>query len=158
MAEYETFPAPITPGTSEAFLNEHFAGRYFDREGHPISWSRFRALASDARYKVLRRSEVGDLSVVTAWLGGDQGFGFANERPLIFGTIVRRGDAYLSESEIFAASEEQALVDHDFVVSTLRTETALLEDGGIVALVEESRKHPERQKLRRIDKRRTANE
>jgi hypothetical protein len=104
-----------------ARLNESLAGTYFDRQGQPITWSRWSELFSDTDYKIVRRTPVGDLIVVTAWLGSDHGFGWNTVPAMIFGTIVQKSITFEDSSEIFAATEDEALVNHERFVEVLTT-------------------------------------
>ena len=90
---------------------------FWDRQGQPITdVLRWGELYEDPEYRFLRRTPVGNGEVITAWLGIDQGYGEEGP-PLIFGTIVSvSGVGFLDNSEVLAATEEDALRHHDEMV------------------------------------------
>lgn len=93
---------------------------FFDAGGGPISLAEWSQLLGDRQYRELARTRVGDFEVITVWLGIDQsdgGRGLGVGRtgpPLIFGTIGYNmtTEEYLDHLEVFAATAEQALVNH----------------------------------------------
>ena len=85
---------------------------HLDRAGRPLTLRRFGELVGDPTYKILRTTEVRACTVITAWLGTDQGSGLDAEPPRIFGTIVKADGAFLDGSERFAATEAEALANH----------------------------------------------
>jgi len=104
-------------------------GLYFDADGTAISARTWAGLFSDPSYKILARVQVGDLEVITVWMGTDQGCGavpVADDPPLIFGTIAWRASTnkYLDDLEVFAATAEQALANHAALAARLRTSPA----------------------------------
>lgn len=93
---------------------------FYDRAGAPIDRATFQEHFADSAYRFLRRETVsrpggvGQLEVVTAWLGLDQSLGDA-DRPLIFGTVALEleGDSTpWEEREFWAATEAEALAQH----------------------------------------------
>jgi hypothetical protein len=102
-----------------AYLDEVFAGTYFDRAGNPITWSRYSELWQNTEYRVVRRTPVGEFNVITAWLGSDRGFGYDEVPPKIFGTIVQAGDGFDDRTETFAANEADAITNHENAVAAL---------------------------------------
>lgn len=101
-------------------LNELFSElRAYDRQGQRIDYSQYRRLHADLSYRILARDAVGELEVVTAWLGLDQGDA---DRPWIFGTVtLSRQDPAVDEQEIFSSAEAEALTTHAEVLA-LRVE------------------------------------
>ena len=98
---------------------------FFGADGAPISLSAWSELFRDKSSKILARETVGDVEVITAWLGTDQGDATGSvqdEPPLIFGTIPWRASTgeYLDEREVFAATAAQARANHAALVAQLR--------------------------------------
>jgi hypothetical protein len=91
---------------------------FLDRQGQVVSIRRFGELFSDPAYKILDRTDVADLQVVTAWMGTNQGDHY-NDPPLIFGTIVFTPSGFDDATEHFAATETQALANHAAKVAQL---------------------------------------
>ena len=96
---------------------------HFDRDGQPLTLRRFGELFGDPAYKILRTSKVAGRSVITAWLGVDQGSLFDPGPPLIFGTIVKQDGEFLDGSERCEATEAEALANHDAVVASFTSGT-----------------------------------
>ncbi|MCW2843406.1 MAG: hypothetical protein JWN22_1322 [Nocardioides sp.] len=87
----------------------------YDREGRRIPYSEFRRLRQDHSYRFLARDKVGDVEVVTAWLGMDQG---DHDRPWIFGTATLAADGTLvDDRELFASTEDEAVANHAEVLA-----------------------------------------
>ena len=81
-----------------------------DRRGRRIGYSEFRRLRSDPGYRFLARDRVGEVEVVTAWLGMDQGEG---DPPWIFGTVtLAPGGGLVDDEEVFASTEAEAAANH----------------------------------------------
>ena len=94
---------------------------FYDREGQPISLQRFIELRHDHDYRFLARTKVGEVEIVTAWLGLDQGPFADEDRPLIFGTAAvsdREGLVHADQEE-FSATEAEALAAHQRLVERL---------------------------------------
>lgn len=108
---------PITDNLDDVWTHANGEPFFYDRAGTPISANRYLHLSKDRYYKVLNETKLADCTVITVWLGSDQGSIFdQGERPWIFGTIVRQGDQLLDHTEIFADSEDAALRNHDRAV------------------------------------------
>lgn len=104
----------------EIWLDSNERPMFRDRSGAPISLRRFSELFVDLGYKVVQRDSVGTQTVITAWLGIDQGNPFDADLPLIFGTIVREESGeFRNETEIFSSTEEEARATHQAVLSSL---------------------------------------
>ncbi len=99
------------------------APQFYNRDGKPISNETALRYFSDDDYRILRRDTVGDLEVVTAWLGADQDPASPGP-PLIFGTVAITPDgAFLDDREDWAATENEALANHEHLVTRLRDPT-----------------------------------
>jgi hypothetical protein len=101
--------------------------RFYDRHGQPIDLSTLLRLKADPDYRFLARDVVGEVEVVTAWLGTDQLHADEPERPLIFGTVglVRgRGSDLFENTEVFASTEAEALKNHRAVLDRARAESS----------------------------------
>jgi hypothetical protein len=86
----------------------------YDRSGQPIDFERWVMLFSDARYQVLRQTDVGNVTVSTVWLGADMSI---EREPLIFETMVFG----VGREECYRYTEETlALAHHDKLVAELR--------------------------------------
>lgn len=92
-------------------LNKAFARlRVYDRLGRRINYTEYRQLHDDHAYRFLARDKLGDLEVVTAWLGMDQGDA---DEPWVFGTVTLASDGtFLDDEEIFASTEDEATAHH----------------------------------------------
>lgn len=85
---------------------------FIDREGdRRRGLKNYLELRSDEEYRVVKITDTDDVRVVTVWFGVDQGFGDEGG-PLIFGSAV----AGIDESEIFAATESDAVENHEHLV------------------------------------------
>lgn len=92
----------------------------YDRRGRRIPYSEFRRLRGDDTYRFLSRDKVGNLEVVTAWLGMDQG---DHDQPWIFGTVTLASNgALVGEEERFASTEEEATANHAEVLAVRTAE------------------------------------
>ena len=109
---------------------------FFDAGGEPISLAEWSQLLGDRQYRELARTRVGDFEVITVWLGIDQsdggrGLGVGRtDPPLIFGTIGYNMTTkeYLDHLEVFAATAEQALVNHAKLAEEARGPEAPLQE------------------------------
>lgn len=96
---------------------------FFDRTGASIPLESWLAHRKDLDYRFIARTTVGEQEVITAWLGTDQGAGYPGEPALIFGTIVRHADGSFDDyRERFAATEAEAIEDHEALVQALNAE------------------------------------
>lgn len=103
----------------------HTIGWYFDRDGNEISLDEYTALHEDPDYRKVARDQVGDLEVITNWIGTDQGPFVRQTRPYVFGTIVRdtvTGE-YDDRSELFSATQDAARATHARVLAELNART-----------------------------------
>ena len=107
-------PARVTTLSAEEF---------YDRAGTRVDYATWRRLRDDPGYRFVVRDRVGDLEVVTAWLGRDQGPFADTEVPQIFGTVTRAADgALLDEEELFAGTETEARANHAAVLGRRRSD------------------------------------
>lgn len=102
-------------------LDQAFANiGIYDRQGRRISYSEFSRLREDLAYRFLARDKVGDLEVVTAWLGMDQSDA---DQPCIFGTVTLAPDGSLvDEREIYASTEAEATAHYAEVLARRKAE------------------------------------
>jgi hypothetical protein len=107
-----------TTDLDEPSFHSDGSAMFLDRQGQPLSIRRFGELFSDPAYKILERTAVANVQVVTAWLGTNQGDAY-DDPPLIFGTIVFLGTGFDDSSERFAATEAEALANHAAKVAQL---------------------------------------
>lgn len=92
---------------------------YYDREGKPISMREWCALLEDAKYKILRRTDLPDGSwVSTVWLGLDHRF--EEGAPLIFETMVFPKGSWAELDCNRYNTEESALAGHEAMVEKWR--------------------------------------
>lgn len=97
--------------------------RYYRRDGTPypgdglLEWGRD---FEDRKLKIVKQENIGDVLVSTVWLGLDHGWGRGS--PLIFETMVFRGDDSGDEQERYSM-EEEALAGHERIASRYRKET-----------------------------------
>lgn len=103
-------PGTVAPMTGEAGVVSD-GPMFFGRDGQPLSMAAWIDRHKDSQYRFLGRERVGDLEVITAWLGTDQG---EEDTPLIFGTIVydHAADTFDNAREEFTATEAAALDAH----------------------------------------------
>lgn len=121
-------------------MRAQFGPRYFDRAGNPIPTGRFIDLTEgDVRYRILRKTRVGDAEVSTVWLGLD--FRMLTGPPLIFETMVFDIETAVIEEGPFAGfvyhpsddyqarypTEAAAIAGHEEAVEAL----TLAEIGGM---------------------------
>lgn len=67
-------------------------GEYYDRSGARIGLRAWAALWNDDDYRTVERTDVGRVTVITAWFGHDLQGRFDRQPPPIFGTITRFND------------------------------------------------------------------
>lgn len=95
---------------------------YYDRTGHPITLRQWVTGVEDSEYRWVKRTQVGEVSVVTAWNGinGDIWPGVNN--PRIFGTIEIHGtgENVSYHDEETDCTEADALATHERRVAELR--------------------------------------
>ena len=104
----------------EVWFLEGNTSMFFDKDASPISPQRFAALHSDLSYRIIARDTKAGFSIITAWLGSDQGDSWLdNSPPLIFGTILKTPTGYDTASELLAATEEQARENHQSLLAAL---------------------------------------
>ena len=94
---------------------------FWDRNGEPLDTLEYGRLFEDPDYRIVARTAVPGGEVVTAWIGAHQG-PLDSPRPLIFGTITRRGDDWRDEHH--DATEAEALDRHWRAVGAARGEPA----------------------------------
>lgn len=117
-------------------MDEHFAGKYFDRHGQSITWREYADLVKDIDYKIVARTVLGDLVITTAWLGSDQGWWGDGVPPLIFGTIVSNNSVFVDASELFSATEDSARVTHALVVASASEQGPYSDSQLVAAIIE----------------------
>lgn len=93
---------------------------YYDRQQNPITTDQYLHLFERRDYRVVVQDRMGDIDVITSWLGMDQGGGFPGEPPLIFGTILYDCVSKEYHSEEFSATETDALELHRRRVAELQ--------------------------------------
>lgn len=96
---------------------------YYDRAGEPITLRQWVTGVEDAEYRWVKRTRVGNASVVTAW-NGVNGELWPGTPPEIFGTIEIRGegDDVSYHDEETDCTEADALATHERRVAELRKE------------------------------------
>lgn len=109
----------VPPDLDEIVRHADGTPMFWDRERKPLTLREFGQLFQDHSYRILARTDIGDATVTTAWLGVDQG-PLGEDLPQIFGTIIRRGDQWGTER--FDATEADALTRHADVVAALEAD------------------------------------
>jgi hypothetical protein len=96
---------------------------YYDRTGTPITLRQWVTGVEDPEYRWVKRTRVGNVSVVTAW-NGLNGALWPETPPEIFGTIEIHGDGEDAtyHDEETDCTESDALATHDRRVAKLRKE------------------------------------
>lgn len=89
---------------------------YYDRDGKPITMEQWAALYEDRDYKIVSKTQLGDVLISTVWLGIDHRFGFG-ELPVIFETMIFPESDYQERY----ATEAAALAGHDQAVEHVRS-------------------------------------
>lgn len=89
---------------------------YYDRQGQPIDMMTWVVLFEDTAGRVIGKTEVGEATVSTVWLGLDHNF-FGGP-PLIFETMVFGGP--LDQEQARYSTEDQALAGHEQMVVKVR--------------------------------------
>lgn len=67
----------------------------YDKDGEPITWDQWGALAADDDYRRVGLTEIGPYTVSTVWLGLDHSFG--RGPPVIFETMVFTTSAWKAD-------------------------------------------------------------
>ena len=88
---------------------------WFDRAGQPITLAEADRLLSDADYRRVARTAVGDDEVSTVWLGVDHSFGLGGP-PILFETMVFPACDVCERY----ATEDEARAGHELMVTRLR--------------------------------------
>jgi hypothetical protein len=97
---------------------------YFDQQGEPLDAESYLALRAEESYRVVAQEQVGDVYVITSWLGTDQGPVAPGGPPLIFGSaaVVPGSDGgLLDDTELLAATLDQALANQRRLVDRVRS-------------------------------------
>lgn len=118
------YPALVTDDSALDRIDDDVP-LFFDRTGRPITARVWSELYSTRSYQCLRRDIVGDSAIITVWSGMDDSCGDADQ-PQIFGTIREVRGQLLPESELTAATEAEALANHDAMLEELRDAMRLL--------------------------------
>ncbi len=93
---------------------------FTDRDGNPMTLRAWSEKQTDTLYKTVKRTNIGDKTVHTIWVGVDQRFSGDGTNPLTFGSIVQHCDGtFDAESEQFTATEHDALQAHTNLVNNL---------------------------------------
>ena len=87
---------------------------YYDRHGEPMDLMAWARAFEDAPARTVARTQVGESTVITMWLGMDED---ELVPPRIFGSIIKTGEAY--RSEIRTCTQEEAMQAHLILVSSL---------------------------------------
>lgn len=90
----------------------------YDRQGNPITVERWSELFGDKSYQSLAKTELDGILVSTVWLGTDHSFGDGG--PLIFETMVFRGDESHEEMQERYRTEAEAFAGHDRIVDLVK--------------------------------------
>lgn len=100
--------------------------QWYDRAGQPLlkDYAQVERLLADPEYKIVKRTELGDVVVSTVWLGIDHRFG--NGPPLIFETMIFGGEH--DNDQWHYATEAEAEAHHDALVTALREGVKVLPD------------------------------
>lgn len=96
---------------------------FYDREGQPISLSRWSELHR-TEYKIVARHNTDAFNVSTVWLGADHAWGHGS-KILIFESMIFGGD--FDQHQERYTTEAEALAGHARIVSNL--EAGLSPDG-----------------------------
>lgn len=96
---------------------------YYDKDGRNITLDQYcDLLESDPKYIFVKQEQVGEFFVSTVWLGVNHNF-IDDSLPLIFETIIFKGEER-STTEIWRyATIEEAIENHDAAVSDLKNGT-----------------------------------
>ena len=89
---------------------------FWDRDGNPIDALTWGRMYGDFEGRVIQRTTVGDVDVLTVWLGVDE---YDRQPPGIFGTVIHRGTSV--DHETRSATEAEALVAHRVTVHYVQT-------------------------------------
>ena len=89
---------------------------FYDQDGNPIDLRTFAELA-ESHQRVVAYSLVGDVEVLTVWLGVNHNF-IGIGPPIIFETKIFGGEHHLRMARY--ATKEGARAGHDLVVKALR--------------------------------------
>lgn len=97
---------------------QYFDGRpvYLDRSGQPMTLRQWAEAYEDKEGRLVARTTVGEAEIITMWLGLDAD-PIDNPVPLIFGSIVRLGNAWGEEIE--SATEQEAMEAHRVLVDRM---------------------------------------
>lgn len=94
---------------------------WYDRQGNKISLAQAEPLLGDLDYKVVAKTQFGDVEVSTVWLGLDHNW--LGKPPLIFETMTFGGD-WEGEVRLRYPTEEAALAGHDQVCALMRDDVS----------------------------------
>jgi len=92
--------------------------RYFNKQGKPITLSRWVELFEDPAYKIIKRDETPNGVVSTIWLGLDHSFEESG-KPLIFETMIFESDEYPDFQKRYSTLEE-AIKGHEEALMILK--------------------------------------
>jgi hypothetical protein len=98
-------------------------GRWFDYDGNPITIEEWDRLFRDFERRQVARTELGDVSVSTVWLGLDHRMPPPLSKPgppLIFETMIFGGGDDLDEHCWRWPNQHAALAGHDQAVALVR--------------------------------------
>jgi hypothetical protein len=93
---------------------------YYDKQGNPLTDDEYMALLKREgwEYKRVARTEIGDITISTVWLGMDHRYG--DGYPVIFETMQFGGDADQDADRYCTLEEAQA--GHDAWVKQITAE------------------------------------
>lgn len=87
---------------------------YYDLQGHPISFEEYIELSSLGKKRIAKTDLPNRYWVSTVWLGMDHSFG--EGPPLIFESMVFKGEDFTDQDCERYSTEEEALAGHQVMV------------------------------------------
>lgn len=117
LPSFDEFQSTFPPDSAMRHVPEIM--RYYDRDGHSVSWLMGAWLHMNFDYKIVKHTHYKNGTLVsTVWLGMDHGFpipGIGRRIPIIFETMIFPDQAEGDWAEDYQeryATEEQALDGH----------------------------------------------
>ena len=93
---------------------------YYDRQGRRMTLEEWGRAYEDYEGRVIARTNVGDVRVITVWTGFDGDTDFPPlQPPRIFGSIIKYGISF--SHEIQTPTEESALAAHQELIDLVRS-------------------------------------
>jgi hypothetical protein len=92
---------------------------YYNKDSDIITFKEFVDLFEDSDYRRVNITSKDNYIISTVWLGINQKL-FANEKPMIFETLIFKDDEEFNDiyQQIYSTKEE-ALIGHDAIVENL---------------------------------------